>query len=357
MNAMNGQSGQGVQPAPQSSAARVRIEGTELSFECGERDTLLTAALRAGIGLPYECNSGGCGSCKIDLVDGVLQVLRPDAPGMKPRDWERGKRLACQSRASGACTIRFREDVRYIPTILPRRMQARLVARQALTHDLTEFSLVAEGEARFLPGQYALMHLPGVAGPRAYSMSNIANREARWEFQIKRVPHGAATALLFDGLEIGAEIALEAPFSIAHLRPEITRDIVCIAGGSGLAPMLSITRGVLAEPAMSSRRVHFFYGGREPDDIVPLERLGVLCGPGTRICFVPVISDGRSEAATSWIGDRGFVHEAVSTRLNAPAGSYEYYLAGPPPMVEAARRMLVLEKSVPIEQVHYDRFF
>jgi toluene monooxygenase electron transfer component len=82
-----------------------------------------------------------------------------------------------------------------------------------------------------------------------------------------------------------------------------------------------------------------------------------LCGPANRICYVPVISDGKSEAAASWIGARGFVHEAVSSRLGAAAGSYEYYLAGPPPMVEAARRMLVLEKSVPVEQVHYDRFY
>ena len=121
--------------------------------------------------------------------------------------------------------------------------------------------------------------------------------------------------------------------------------------------MLSIARGVLAGPAMSGGRVHFFYGGREPADIVSLEWLGISCGPGTRICVVPVVSDGRSEAAASWIGDRGFVHEAVSSRLGAAAGSYEYYLAGPPPMVEAARRMLVLEKSVPVEQVHYDRFY
>lgn len=357
MNALKEQSGHIAQSAPPADAACVRIDGTDMSFACGGQDTLLTAALRAGIGLPYECNSGGCGSCKIDLVQGTIEVLHADAPGLNRREWERGKRLACQSRAAGACTIRFRQDARYVPAIPTRRMPARLVARQALTHDLSEFSFVAEGEAAFLPGQYALLHLPGVPGLRAYSMSNIANREARWDFLIKRVPGGVGTAVLFDGLAVGAEIALEAPFSIAHLRPEISRDIVCIAGGSGLAPMLSIVRGVLAAPKMADRQVHFFYGGREPADIVWPERFGLPCGPVDRISYVPVISDGKSNAAACWTGARGFVHEAVSAALGTAAGSFEFYLAGPPPMVEAARRMLILEKSVPIEQVHYDRFF
>src|SRR5262249_35271263 len=142
---------------------------------------------------------------------------------------------------------------------------------QALTHDLWEFAFAVEDATEFLPGQYALLHLTGVEGARAYSMSSIYNRDGRWEFQIKRVPNGRASTFLFDVMAIGTIIVIEGPFSIAHLRPDRPRDIVCIAGGSGLAPMLSILRGALARPDIGQRRLHLFYGGREPADIVAFE--------------------------------------------------------------------------------------
>lgn len=346
--------------AIQPSAMRggmVQVEGSEKRFHCAAEDTLLSAALRAGVGLPYECCSGGCGSCKVDLVDGEVDTLRQDAPGLRPREWERGKRLACQSRARGNCVIKFRQDPAYVPSIRPRRLQARLMDRRPLTHDLFEFEFRTDVKAEFLPGQYALMHLPGVVGARAYSMSNVGNDEGRWDFQIKRVPGGTATGYLLDALDIGSSIVIEAPFSIAYLRPERTRDIVCIAGGSGLAPMLSIVRGAIARPDMEQCKIHLFYGGREPADIVAPTRFRLKLGSEGRLAYVPVISDGKSAAASSWAGARGFVHQAAADHLGASALTNEFYLAGPPPMVEAARRMLILEKKIPIEQVHYDRFF
>jgi toluene monooxygenase electron transfer component len=342
---------------PERAAPIVRIEGTGRAFPCGANETVLSAALRAGVGFPYECGSGGCGSCKFDLVAGELLPLWPDAPGLKPREFARGKRLACQARATGPCAIRLREDPAYVPAIRPIRQVARLAERRALTPDLCEFAFVAEVPAEFLPGQYALLHVPGVPAPRAYSMSNLANREGRFEFCIKRVPGGAATSALFDRMAAGDTITIDAPYSIAHLRPESPRDIVCVAGGSGLAPMLSILRGALQAPALQARTIHLFYGGREPADIVPLERLGFPASVVHRLHFVPVISEGKSEAAARWSGARGFVHQALAAILGADAAMFEYYLAGPPPMVEAVRRILILEKSVAIEQVHYDRFF
>src|SRR5215469_13214629 len=125
------------------------------SFSCLPEDTLLGAALRAGVGLPYECNAGGCGSCKVVLLEGQVRDLRPDAPGIKPRERERGKVLACQCVPEGDCKIAFNEDVECRPVIKPRRRAVTLASYRAITRDIREFRFIADHPAEFLPGQYA----------------------------------------------------------------------------------------------------------------------------------------------------------------------------------------------------------
>ena len=333
---------------------RLSPDGPDFPAEAG--DTLLGAALRAGVGLPYECASGGCGSCKVEVLAGSVEDLRPDAPGLSLRDRARGRYLACQSRALGDCRLAFREDPAYRPKIRPQRFRARLQVVEALTHDFAEFRFVSDAPASFLPGQYALLQLPGVEGKRAYSMSNLANAQGLWEFQIKRVPGGKATTHLFEACTAGSEVELDAPYSISHLNEAAPRDIVCIAGGSGLAPMLSIARGFAGSESLAGRQLYLFYGGREPADIVDPARFA-LPYLGGRIRFLPAISEGRSEEAAGWSGGRGFIHHYAAEMLGQDFQRFEYYIAGPPPMVEAVRRLLIIEKSVPTTQVHYDRFF
>ncbi|MSQ19094.1 MAG: hypothetical protein EXR39_05925 [Betaproteobacteria bacterium] len=146
----------------------------------------------------------------------------------------------------------------------PTRFQARLIATRDLTRDIQEFLFQAKEPPLFEPGQYALLDLPGVAGLRAYSMSNLANAEGEWHFQIKRVPNGAGSNALFDGVAIGASVTIDGPYGMAFLRRDSALDLVCIAGGSGLSPMIAIARGLAAEPRLANRTLHFFYGGRGP---------------------------------------------------------------------------------------------
>jgi toluene monooxygenase electron transfer component len=326
-------------------------------FSCTPHETLLSAALRAGIGMPYECSSGGCGSCKIALLDGEVLDLFPTAPGIKPRDKERGKRLACQTVPRSDCDIGFKEDSAYVARVRPQAIRVRFVGARALTHDLTEYRFEGGAPADFLPGQYALLTLPGVAGRRSYSMSNLANPEGIWEFQIKRVPNGSATAYLFDRMLPGTELELDGPYGNGYLREDVARDVVCIAGGSGLAPMVSVVRGALRSAALSGASVRLFYGAREPHDMIDASTLPDLFAPTPRFGVIQVMSTGQSDAASAWQGERGFVHECTSRQLQGRFSDCEFYLAGPTPMVDAVRRMLVLEQHVPVERIHYDRFF
>ncbi|WP_244517182.1 2Fe-2S iron-sulfur cluster-binding protein [Pseudomonas linyingensis] len=336
---------------------RISLDGNTCEFQQEGHDTVLRAALRAGVGFPYECNSGGCGSCKFDLLEGEVDNLWPDAPGLTERDRRKNYVLACQCRATSDLRIKMRPAQEYVPPVAPQRRSATFIGAVDLTHDIREFRFATEVNADFLPGQYATLAIPGVAAPRAYSMSNLANTQGEWHFQIRRVPSGKATERLFHELTIGDKIEIDGPYGLAWLREENSRDIACIAGGSGLAPMISIARGASAAGLLKTRNLHFFYGGRTPRDICGESLLRQLTEFGKNIHFHPVVSLPEQDPGEIWSGETGYVHDLVRRELHDRMSDFEFYLAGPPPMTKALQEMLMVGYRVPFDQVHFDRFF
>ncbi len=332
----------------------VRIaQGPE--FACADNDTLLRAGLRAGLGFPYECNAGSCGTCKVELVAGTIDSLRPDAPGLAERDRAKNRVLACQARPTSDCEIKVRLREENVPRHRPALFRAMLIGTRDLTHDMREFRFRADGAPGFLPGQYALFYMPGLATPRTYSMSNV-DGDGEWHFIVRRVPGGAGTETLFDKVPVGSEIVLDAPYGLAYLRGDSPRDIVCVAGGSGLAPILSVARGAVREPALAARRIHVFYGARTLGDLAGKAELEALPGFGERITFQAVLSDTQADRPGAWSGPTGFVHDHVREWAGERMTQYEWYFAGPPPMAEAVQRMLI-DQRVAFPQVHFDRFY
>jgi len=329
-------------------------DGSE--YRCAADDTLLRAGLRSGLGFPYECNAGSCGTCKVELVEGTIDSLRPDAPGLTDRDREKKRVLACQAQPRGDCAIKVRLRPENVPVYRPARFTATLASVRDLTHDMREFTFRTEGAPGFLPGQYALFYLPGLDVPRTYSMSNADDGSGTWQFIVRRVPGGVGTVTLFDRVPVGSSITLDGPYGLAYLRTGSPRDLVLIGGGSGLAPMLSIARGAMREPALKDRKIHLFYGAREVRDLCGHHELQSLPGYGTRLEFTPVLSQVQDEALETWTGARGFVHEVARDFVGERWADFEYYFAGPPPMAQAVQQMLI-EKRVPYPQVHFDSFY
>jgi toluene monooxygenase electron transfer component len=265
----------------------------------------------------------------------------------------------------GDCTIKARLDQANVSLHRPARTTVRLEATRDITRDIREFSFASEAPAHFLAGQYAMLALPGMPAtpaspvaraPRAYSMSNTSNEQGLWQFMVRRTPEGVVSRALFD-LSPGASMELDGPYGLAYLREASPRDIVCIAGGSGIAPMLSILEAAARHEQARHRGAWLFYGGRGPEDVPRIEDVLAPHHLERGLRWHPVISVPALAEGSDWAGELGFVHDMLPRKLPRPLADYEFYSAGPPAMVEATVRLLVAENKVPQSQLHFDRFF
>jgi len=337
--------------------ARITIADTDVSFECASDDSILRAGLRAGLNLPYECNVGSCGTCKFEVLAGEVKVLSENAPGLSDRDKKKGRQLACQCLPLIDCTIKVRQEDGVPAQFSPKRVKAKLIKTTDITHDIREFQFQSASSAEFVAGQYAMLKVPGVSGERAYSMSNLPNEEGVWSFMIRRVPNGQGTKILFDSLKLNDEIEIDGPFGKAYFRSDSERNIVCVAGGSGLAPMLSIARAWSHQGKRNNQRLTFFYGGRQPRDICGESMLQELPEFNQQLQFVPSVSVLDADTSQTWQGRTGFIHEVMNNYDGVDYASSDFYIAGPPVMTQAIMDFLRETHSVPHDRIYFDRFF
>ena len=317
-----------------------------ITYVCDEGDTVLRSALRRSIPLDYECNSGGCGLCKVKLIEGELIRKEGEFSGLSGRDIRKGNYLACQSIPT--TDIKIEKDINSNPKeiIPPERCSASIFGVVDISEDVAEFIFSIDRPASYKAGQYYMLDIPGV-GERAYSVSSIQSDENKISFIIKKKPGGLVSEHLFDRKLNLRDIVLDGPYGNSYYK-ESDKGLVLIAGGAGLSPIVSILKYIQGKDVSS---IDFFYGVRSSEEI-NLSYLSNITSGIENFNFIPAVS----EADEKWSGERGFIHDVVQKHITDYLGK-EYYFCGPPLMTSAVQKLLMLEKSVPFDQLHFDRFF
>ena len=338
---------------------RVTAKDRSFAFEAGQGEKILYAGLQAGAALPYECATGTCGTCKAHLVSGEIENLWPEAPGKKSFRAGRNEFLMCQCAAKTDLEI---EVARAAPAFGPNDFPVgprtgTILSVRPLTHDVTAVDVALEQPCDFDAGQFMAVRAPGVRGARGYSMVNFDPAARKLEFVIKRKPGGGFSEWLFSDKAQGARIELHGPLGKATFAPGADKHLLVIAGGSGIAGMMSILKRARDAGHFDRFRGDVFFGVRTMKDAFYLRELSDLSSENLRITVA--LSEEDAPATSEWPRlrfERGFVHEVAK---RAMAGKYENvraYLAGPPPAVDASIRFLLVEAKLKPDAIRYDRF-
>ena len=337
----------------------VRFEPVDLEIEVSEDETVLDAAFRQGIALMHGCREGQCSACKSFLIDGDLQHDKYSTFALADYESEEGYVLLCKAHVYTDAVIELiNYDEEALRSAVPlQHLRTSIKAIDAVTHDIVSLrlELIEPSGFVFKPGQYADIRIPGHDGHRSFSMATTPTSGGDLEFLIKKYAGGHFSGLLSGELKVGDELELDGPYGSFTLREWSERPIVCIGGGAGMAPILCLLRHMVEEGA-THRSVTFYYGARNPTDLFYLDELEQVGKQLPQFTFVPCLSDTWPEdwSELGVAGQSGLVTD-VAEKHETDLTDSEFYLCGPPPMVDAAIALLD-GQNVPTEQVHFDKF-
>jgi NAD(P)H-flavin reductase/ferredoxin len=323
---------------------KVRFEPIGEEIDCAAEETVLDAAFRQGYSLAHGCREGQCSACKCFLIEGDVALKPYSNFALSDSEQSSGYSLMCRAMPEQDLVI---ELLHYDPEHyrLENPIQdtvATVEAVESLTHDIKGLVLRTETPFQFLPGQYVDLWVPGTEGAarRSFSIANLPG-EGRVELMIKCYPGGRLSGMLGEEIKPGTELQLTGPYGAFHLRSGSQRPILMVAGGSGMAPVLSVLRQLASEAC--ERPIRFFYGARTDADLFHLDEIAALGENLSDFEFIPVVG--------------GFVHEAVDAFLASGAlPEPDVYMCGPPPMLEAAEPMLVEQHKIDEQRIFQDKF-
>jgi len=334
-----------------------RLEPVGIEMEVDEDETILDAAFRQGLMLMHGCKEGQCAACKSFLLDGEVDLDRYSTFALPDYEEQEGYTLLCRAHALSDVEI---ELINYDEEILRSgspivTATTEVEAVEELTHDIRRLVLRLRDpdHVSFQAGQYMDIAIPGADGEhRSFSMANTPGRPDHLEFMIKLYDGGHFSGLLAngDGIKVGDELTATGPYGVFTLRESSPRRLVFIAGGAGMAPIVSLLRS-MAEKG-STRPVTFYYGARTQDDLFVLDELERLGTELPELRFVPALSE--ADASTLWTGEAGMITDVVD-RLEDDLADVDAYLCGPPPMVDAAIALLE-RRGCAESHIYFDKF-
>ncbi|MCU7959541.1 MAG: CDP-6-deoxy-delta-3,4-glucoseen reductase [gamma proteobacterium symbiont of Bathyaustriella thionipta] len=327
---------------------KVQIQPSGHELQVAANETILDAAVRAGIGLPYGCRNGRCGSCISKLLSG--EVSYPSGKTQALEEADADALLTCQAHPQSDLVIQVNE-VENSAEIEVRTLPCRVNAIEHLADDVVRLYLKLPDNQRlqFMPGQY-LDFLLSDGRRRAFSIANAPHDDEQIELHIRHVDGGAFTDYVFEQMKEKAIQRIQAPLGSFVPREDSERPMIFVGGGTGFAPL----KGMIEHAFYTGvkRPMHLFWGVRARPDLYLADLPESWQQQHEHFQFTPVLSEPAD--ADHWSGQTGWVHESVVAQY-PDLSAYDLYMAGPPPMIIAARDTF-RQHGLPDEQMFYDSF-
>jgi CDP-4-dehydro-6-deoxyglucose reductase, E3 len=328
---------------------QVRIQPHGRIVQVSARQSVLEAALSAGLNLPHSCRSGHCASCRARLISGEIHYPHGRPAGITEQEAASGYVLLCQARADSDLVVEARL-VASVAEVEIKTLPCRIERMHRLAQDVLQvfLRLPSVETLRFQPGQYIDVLLEDDRR-RSFSIASPPHDSGLLELHVRRVPGGGFTEKLFTSMREGALLRIEGPLGqFVYRAGELP--LILIAGGTGFAPLKSILRHVIETGV--ERDLHVYWGARHAEDVYEEALVQEWAKRYPRLRFSVVLSEAP---AVSCAHQRlGWVHEVVLADYPSFAG-YEVYVAGPPALIEAVRASFPRQGLVP-EQLYFDSF-
>lgn len=330
---------------------KITLAHTETSFQAHADETILEAALRAGVELPYGCRNGTCGSCRAQLVSGAVRyALDLTPPALRPEEAAGGAILVCSAYPKEDLEIALPPSPDHtLPP--PRTVPARVERVEHVSPDVMRVMLQLPETVRlpFRAGQYVNVLLRD-GKRRAFSIANAPHDDEFIELQIRYIKGGEFTAHVFADMKEREILRLEGPLGDFFLREDSGRPAILVGGGTGFAPLKAMMEHAIYIGL--DKPMHLYWGGRTTTDLYMRDRAERWAADNPNVQFTPVVEDPLADGG--WEGRSGLVTHAVVEDYTDLRG-YEVYASGPPNMVAAAARVCV-SHGLPATHMYNDAF-
>ena len=328
----------------------VTVQPSGRQFEVARDEVMLPAAIRQGIGLPYGCKDGACGSCKSRLLEGRVIHGAHQLKALSAAEEEAGLILSCCATPQTDCIIESRQVTAadQFPVLkMPTRVMS--IQRPAADVAVLKLQLPANQSFQYHAGQYVEFILRDGAR-RSYSMASAPElAQGVMELHIRHMPGGRFTDHVFGAMKEKEILRMEGPFGTFFLREDSARPVVMLASGTGFAPIKALIEHMEAKGL--TRPTVLYWGARRAADLYLRDWAEAAAVRLPWLRFVPVLSEPEAD----WSGRTGFVHQAVMADLPDLSG-HQVYACGAPVMVQSAQRDFVAACGLPEEEFFADAF-
>lgn len=333
----------------------ITVQPSGRSFEAEPAETMLAAGIRQGIGLPYGCKDGACGSCKCKKISGTVTHGPHQDKALSAQEEADGYVLTCCGTATSDVVLESRQ-VTHAGAFPIKKMPARVALLEKLSPDVVrlKLQLPANDIIQYHAGQYVEFILRDGAR-RSYSMANaphtlVENGAPMIDLHIRHMPGGKFTDHVFGAMKEKEILRIEGPYGSFHLQ-ESPKPIVLLASGTGFAPIKAIIEHM--QFMGITREAVLYWGGRRPHDLYMNDWVQARCAEMPNLTYVPVVSDALPE--DGWSGRTGFVHLAVLQDF-ADLSGHQVYACGAPIVVDSARKDFVEKAGLPEHEFFADAF-